>query len=426
MKFDQYKSYKKTNISLFREVPLAWNVVALQYVARLKSGLSITALDFDEEAKYPVYGGNGFRGFIDKFTHEGTYVLIGRQGALCGNINIAKEKFFATEHALVVTPTKKLSTSWLAFTLTAMELNQYSVSAAQPGLSAEVLARLKIALPSIEEQQKIADFLDFKTAQIDALIAKKEALLLKLQEKRSALITQSVTKGINPNAPMKPSGVEWLGNVPAHWKVIPIKFALDMPITDGPHSTPEFFDDGIPFLSAESVKNDLLDFNKKRGFISLEDHVLFSKKYKPQRGDVYMVKSGATTGNVARVTTDVEFNIWSPLAVLRPHKTKSITDFIFYILKSKAFFYSVELSWSFGTQQNIGMGVISNIRIALPPVSEQIEICKYITPKIAYLELQKQKIENAIAKLQEYRHALITSAVTGKIDVRNFDINIKA
>lgn len=285
------------------------------------------------------------------------------------------------------------------------------------------LASTKFPVPPPDEQQQIADFLDYKTAKIDALIAKKETLLLKLQEKRAALITQAVTKGLNLNVPMKPSGVEWLGNVPAHWDVVPIKFALDMPITDGPHSTPEFIDEGIPFLSAESVKNDELDFNKKRGFISAEDHATFSKKYRPKCGDVYMVKSGATTGNVARVKTHEEFNIWSPLAVLRPHNKKSTTDFIFYVLKSKSFFYSVELSWSFGTQQNIGMGVISNIRIALPPISEQIEICEYLTPSVSKLDKQKEKIESAITKLQEFRSALITNAVTGKIDVRDFDLN---
>lgn len=278
------------------------------------------------------------------------------------------------------------------------------------------------ALPSINEQKTIARFLDHKTAQIDALIAKKKALLDKLAEKRSALISHAVTKGLNPDAPMKDSGVAWLGEVPRHWEVIPIKFALDMPITDGPHSTPVFYDDGIPFLSAESVKNDKLDFSRMRGYISEEDHVLFSKKYKPKFGDVYMVKSGATTGSVAKVDTHDEFNIWSPLAVLRPHKEKSITDYIFYILKSKPFFYSVELSWSYGTQQNIGMEVISNIRITLPPIEEQYEICKYLKPVLQNIETQREKIRQAIEKLNEYRAALITHAVTGKIDVRQVSI----
>jgi type I restriction enzyme S subunit len=280
----------------------------------------------------------------------------------------------------------------------------------------------RAGLPSFEEQQFIARFLDFKTAQIDALIAKKKELLNKLADKRTALISLAVTKGLDPSVPMKHSGVAWLGNVPAHWKVIPIKFSLDMPITDGPHSTPQFYDDGIPFLSAESVKNDRLDFARMRGYISEDDHAAFSKKYKPKFGDVYMVKSGATTGAVARVETHDDFNIWSPLAVLRPHTEKSITDYLFYVLKSKPFFYSVELSWSYGTQQNIGMGVISNIRMALPPVEEQQQICQYLEPLLKKNEAQRAKIDSVVERLHEYRSALITNAVTGKIDVRGFEV----
>ncbi len=276
----------------------------------------------------------------------------------------------------------------------------------------------KMAYPPLEEQNAIAQFLDSKTSQIDTLIAKKEALLEKLDEKRTALISHAVTKGLDSTVPMKDSGIEWLGDIPAHWDVIPIKFSLAMPITDGPHETPELFDEGIPFISAESIKNDSIDFEKKRGFISKEEHERFSRKYKPQYGDVYMVKSGATTGNVARVQTHHEFNIWSPLAALRPNSEKTTTDFLFYIIKSKPFFYSVEQSWSFGTQQNIGMGVIANIRIAFPPLEEQNAIAQFLNQKTAEIDKQKNKIQQAIDLLKEYRTALITNAVTGKIDVR--------
>ena len=297
-----------------------------------------------------------------------------------------------------------------------------SVGVSYPAINASDLVRIPAVEPPLDEQKAIARFLDFKTTQIDALIAKKKELLDKLAEKRTALISHAVTKGLDPSVPMKDSRVAWLGKVPAHWKVIPIKFSLDMPISDGPHSTPQVYDDGIPFISAESVKNDRLDFSKMRGYISEDDHAIFSKKYKPRYGDVYMVKSGATTGAVARVETHEDFNIWSPLAVLRPHAEKSITDYLFYVLKSKPFFYSVELSWSYGTQQNIGMGVISNIRMALPPIEEQKEICRYLEPLLQKIEDQRAKVDSVVERLQEYRSALITNAVTGKIDVRGFAI----
>lgn len=210
----------------------------------------------------------------------------------------------------------------------------------------------------------------------------------------------------------KDSGVPWLGNIPKQWDVVPIKFTLDIPITDGPHETPKLYSEGIPFLSAEAVKEDRLDFNKKRGFITEDEHTRFSKKYKPKKGDVYMVKSGATTGNVARVETDEEFNIWSPLAALRPNNKVITTDFIFYFMKSKPFFYSVELSWSYGTQQNIGMGVISNLKMALPPVGEQLKITEFLNSRTSQIDRLIEKKKALIEKLNEKRIALITQAVT--------------
>ena len=133
---------------------------------------------YGRRCEYPVYGGNGLRGHFLEYTHEGEFALIGRQGALCGNVNYASGKFWASEHAIVVSPTKELIVRYIGELLRAMNLNQYSVAAAQPGLSAEQIGRLIIPLPAEKEQHTIARFLDHKTAQIDALIAKIETIRL--------------------------------------------------------------------------------------------------------------------------------------------------------------------------------------------------------------------------------------------------------
>ena len=117
-----------------------------------------------------------------------------------------------------------------------------------------------------------------------------------------------------PYPKYKASGVQWLDDVPEHWDVRPIKALVSTPVTDGPHETPEIFTDGIPFVSAEAINHGQINFSKIRGYISEEDHLRFSGKYKPKKGDLYIVKSGATTGRVAMVETDLDFNIWSPLA----------------------------------------------------------------------------------------------------------------
>jgi type I restriction enzyme S subunit len=238
-----------------------------------------------------------------------------------------------------------------------------------------------------------------------------------LAENRQAVISHAVTKGLNPNAKMKDSGIEWLGEVPEHWGVRAIKHVVSTPVTDGPHETPNFPDEGIPFVSAEAVSSGKIDFTKIRGYISEVDHLRYSEKYCPQRGDIYMVKSGATTGVTAIVETDIEFNIWSPLAVIRCGEV-SLPRFVLNFMRSKNFQEAVTLNWSFGTQQNIGMGVIENLAVTVPPLEEQQIIAAFLDSETAKFDTLTAEANRAIALLQEHRSAMISAAVTGKIDVR--------
>ena len=272
-------------------------------------------------------------------------------------------------------------------------------------------------LPSMEEQKAISSFLERETARIDTLIAKKTRFIGLLKEKRQAVITKAVTKGLDDSVTMKDSGVEWLGSVPAHWTVTAIKRIVSTPITDGPHETPVFHDEGVPFVSAEAISSGYINFEKIRGFISREDHERFSKKYLPKKGDIYMIKSGATTGVTAIVEDSREFNIWSPLAAIRcNHETHPL--YVLSFMRSKNFLDAVALNWSYGTQQNIGMGVLENLSIALPPLNEQIKIADELNRKTTRLDDLALKTERSIELLKEHRAALITAAVTGKIDVR--------
>lgn len=441
--YHAYKKYKPTRCAWLKEIPEHWEYKRIKNVASHNDEALDERTEPDLEIEYVDISSVSLINGIEKTesmpfekapsrarrkVKDGDIIVSTVRTYLKAIAPICEppENMVVSTGFAVVRPRENLFSGFAGYLLQSNgfvgDVVANSVGVSYPAINASDLVRIPAVEPPLDEQKAIARFLDFKTTQIDALIAKKKVLLDKLAEMRTALISHAVTKGLDPSVAMKDSGVVWLGNVPAHWKVIPIKFSLDMPITDGPHSTPQFYDEGIPFISAEAVKNDRLDFSRKRGYISEDDHAIFSKKYKPKYGDVYMVKSGATTGAVARVETHEEFNIWSPLAVLRPHAEKSITDYLFYVLKSKPFFYSVELSWSYGTQQNIGMGVISNIRMALPPIEEQKAICRYLEPLLQKIEDQRAKVDSVVERLQEYRSALITNAVTGKIDVRGFAI----
>jgi type I restriction enzyme S subunit len=273
------------------------------------------------------------------------------------------------------------------------------------GVSTSLLKNFQIPIPSLPEQTAIAEFLE------------QRRLMELLKEKRQAVISHAVTKGLNPNAAMKPSGIEWLGDVPEHWEVVSLKHLVSPLITDGPHVSPTKLDEGVPFVSAEAISQGFIDFTKIWGYISREDHELFSKRYKSTRGDILMVKLGATTGTVAIVETDEEFSIWVPLAAIRA--TKNIEPrFLLHVLRSDNLKRAYELNWTYGTQQTLGLRTISNLGIPLPPKAERDEIVRHIDSILPSLESLTSEAQRAIDLLQERRTALISAAVTGQIDVR--------
>ena len=248
------------------------------------------------------------------------------------------------------------------------------------------LKRVAILKPSYNCQMQIARYLDTKCTQIDTIIAKEQSVIEKLQEYKRAIITEVITKGLYPATNIKYSGFEWLRDIPVTWNVRRLKRVLITPITDGPHETPTLYDEGIPFVSAESVKGGIINLDYKRGYISMEDHERFQRKVSPKKGDIFIVKSGATTGNIGLVITDQIFDIWSPLALVRGDSSIVEQEFLYYQLLSNIFRVQVEQGWSYGTQQNIGMKALGNIKVIVPPLEEQRTIVKYLHKKCANID----------------------------------------
>ena len=307
---------------------------------------------------------------------------------------------------------------WMALNdLLIQTIEAHSEGLSYPAINATELVKLKTVVPPLTEQSTIAAFLDRETTRIDALIAKKTRFIELLKEKRQALITRAVTKGLDPKVKMKNSGVEWIREVPEHWNIPALKRLVATPITDGPHETPVKQDEGVRFISAEAISSGRIDFSKTWGFISKEDDERFSRKYKPQKNDLYMIKSGATTGVVTIVEDDVDFNIWSPLAAIRPSRETS-PRFLLYALRSSEFQAGVALNWSYGTQQNIGMRVLEALPVPIPSLNEQHTISDYLDRATDRIDSLIQKTERSITLLRERRSAFITAAVTGQLDLR--------
>lgn len=276
-----------------------------------------------------------------------------------------------------------------------------------------------IPVPKETEQDKIAAFLDKRIYEIDNIIEKTKETIEDYKKIKETLLTNTLTKGINNKERLEEINTKFIDKIPKGWKIMNTIYALKMPITDGPHTTPELLSEGVPFISAEAVSsgNGKIDFSHMRGYISEDFYNECCKKYIPQKDDIYMIKSGATTGKVAIVDTDERFTIWSPLAVFRCNKKIILPKFMFYVLQTQYFQKQIELNWSYGTQQNIGMRVLEKLKIIVPDLNTQIKIIEYLNKKcieIDNLILNKEKI---LDELEQYKKSLIYEYVTGKKEV---------
>ena len=427
---------KESGIDWIGQIPEEWEVIKFKYLGDVKQGLTYSPSDIvdKDEGILVLRSGNIQNGVLD-FTNnvyvktkvaesivlrKNDILITARNGssALIGKNAIIDTDIKATFGAfMMVFRTNKSLIAKFAFYLMNISFNFYRTfftTSTVNQLTAAIFNGIEVPLPSISEQQKIADFLDKKTAQLDKVKSLLEEQIQKLKDYRASLIYETVTKGLDKTVPMEDSGIDWIGQVPEGWGVKPIKHVVATPVTDGPHETPLLCETGIPFLSAEAVKNGVLDFNYKRGYISLQDHERFKKKISPKKDDIFIVKSGATTGNVGIVSTDEIFDIWSPLALIRCKKSLAVQKYIYYYLISNIFKAQVEFNWSFGTQQNIGMGIIENIKLILPPLSEQTKISDLLDKKTYQIDQLIQIKNKQIDNINKQRQTLIYDYVTGK------------
>jgi type I restriction enzyme S subunit len=410
----KYKQYKPVELGWLDSVPTHWEVKKLKHIASLNSGDSITAETISPEGLYPVYGGNGLRGYTDLRTHEGRFVLIGRQGHLCGNINYAQGEFFASEHALVATPRTTYETTWLGELLRAMNLGQYSQAAAQPGLSADRLQNLNIPIPPLPEQRAIAAYLDHKTAQLDTLLTQKEALLQLLHKKREAIINETVTQGLDPAAPRKPSGVAWLGDVPAHWEIRKITRAFSK---IGSGTTPEagldkYYQDGtINWVNTGDLNDGILESCQKRVTeLALKD--CSALKVYPA-GTILVAMYGATIGKTSLMNFEACTNQACCALTVGPVLNEQFA--LYWFLANKQ--HIISLGYG-GGQPNISQDTIRQLHIQTPPLAEQKEIVDFIKSKVNKINKAATAIHTQIQALKDYRQSLISEVVTGKVDVR--------
>jgi restriction endonuclease S subunit len=297
------------------------------------------------------------------------------------------------------------------------ELNESSHGSTMQHLTTDKFGGFNTPLPTLDEQQIIANFLDHEAAKIDTLIEKQQQLIALLKEKRQAVISHAVTKGLNANAPMRDSGVEWLGEVPEHWVSCSLKHYAR--IVDCKHITAEFFDEGIPLASISEVK----EWN-----VNLATAKLTNEKYyldligggrKPEPGDIIYSRN-ATVGEAALVVKNMpDFAMGQDVCLIRLDEGV-LPEYILYVLKSGVISNQLDLAMVGSTFKRINVDDIRNFVIALPSYEEQIDIVAELTRILGKYDALVTNAESTVELLSERRTALISAAVTGKIDVRNW------
>lgn len=293
-----------------------------------------------------------------------------------------------------------------------------STGVSYPAINPTALICLRIAYPTNkEEQRRIAVFLDWKTGQIDALIAKKKELIEKLKEKRLAVITQAVTEGLDPSAPMRDSGIPWLGEMPAHWEVKRFKFLAS--IRYGLGEPPEYVDEGLNLIRATDVFRGVI---ARDGFKKIRpEDVPWARRPALQKDEIIVVRSGAYTGDSAIVPAELEGAIagFDMVATATDMQPELLAWALLSPYLLEAQIYQARLR---AAQPHLNSQELGNFIVLVPPKSEQQLISSYIKEQTRQIDALMSKVSNAIDQITEYRTALITAATTGKIDVRHIAI----
>lgn len=416
-----YAEYKPSGIDWLGDIPLYWECRRLKTVVPLKYGDPLAAED-RSPGPYPVYGSNGIIGEHDQPNTTAPCLIIGRKGSFgkvaysCGPCYSIDTTYFIDESC------SSSDLRWLYYCLQCLRLDAISKDTAVPGLSREDTYNQILPFCSLPEQQAIAAFLDRETARIDGLIEKKQRQIELLQEKRAALISHAVTKGLDPNAKMKPSGIEWLRDIPAHWKITKLsrvtKSRCDGPFGSGLKSE-HYRDDGIRVVRLQNIRFARFDDTDK-AFIDPEYYQQLGD-HDVRPGDLLIAGLGDDNHPVGRAC--VAPPTISPGMVkadcfrFRIDQQVGHSEYLAMQLSTAA----AALNGAFAkgtTRARTNLSDMADRPLVLPPLEEQRNITAFLDRHTALIDGLTAKVDNSIVMLREYRTALISMAVTGKLDVR--------
>ncbi|WP_413507230.1 restriction endonuclease subunit S [Serratia proteamaculans] len=445
-KYQAYPEYKDSGIEWLVTVPVHWELSKLRYKFSFGKGLTITKENLQDEGipcvNYgEVHSKYGFevdpqvnslkcvsekylKGNENSLLLKGDVIFADTSEDLEGSGNFTQltsdTRTFAGYHTIIARPFKRDNSRFYAYLLDCQELRVQVRNAVKGvkvfSVTQAILRTLSIWLPSENEQQRISTFLDNETAKIDNLIEKQQQLIELLKEKRQAVISHAVTKGLNPDVPMKDSGVEWLGEVPEHWGVTRLKYECSH-IVDCPHSTPNYADDGdYPAIRTADIFSGYLDLAKCRR-VTKGVYDERNTRLIPRAGDIIYSREGERFGIGAAIPEGAKVCLAQRVMLFR---AKSTPGYLMWALNSSSTYNQAQQDCIGSTSPHVNVDTIKNFNLAWPPESERVEISNFIHQISSSVESLVTLVTKKLKLLQERRTALISAAVTGKIDVRNW------
>ena len=392
-----YQKYKPSGIAWLGNIPEHWEVRPLKYSLQICNGADYKHIVAD--IGFPVIGSGGRFAYANEFIYDGEVVLLGRKGTIDKPLYF-KGKFWAVDTMFYSYAKKNVSIKFHYYLSTLIPFKLYSTSTALPSMTQTDLKSHIIACPPLPEQTAIAQYLDYKTAKIDRFILKKKQLIKLLQEQKAGIINDAVTKGLDKNISTKPSGIEWLGEVPKHWNTVKLRYLAE--ITTGNKNT------------EDKVENGAYDFYVRSQKIAKINSFSFEGEGILTAGD------GVGVGKVfhyANGKFDYHQRVYLFYNFSKTISAKFLFMFLKTYLKIDLMLYNAK-----STVDSVRMPILKNFSVLLPPLPEQTAIVAHIEKETTKLNEAIATIEKEIALVKEYRTALIAEAVTGKIDVRAIKI----
>lgn len=440
MSYKTYGKYKNSNIGWIKLIPEHWNSYKLKHVVNefIAGGTPKSSNDAFWDQNNQGIPWVAIGDMTDNEFVNSTVKSITREGLASKNLRILKKgtliySIFAslgktsilniaatTNQAILgLITSNKIDTIYLKYYLDALQttISSFSNENTQENLNSNIVKNMEIAIPnSLKEQHQIANYLNKQTAKIDATIAKNEELIQLLEEKRVTLINQVVTKGLNPDVPMKDSGVEWIGEMPEHWEVRKFAHVANKIVVGYVGSIDDSYTDetGIPLIKTENVKNGKLNLDKL-SYVTKDFH-LKNKKSQIKPGDILIARHGES-GRSCVVPESL--NVANSLNIVILQSGINMDGYYYsYLLNSSLIQEYMQSIQGGAVQKVINTEDIAFLKVFVPSIDEQKQISFYLDNEINKIDTTISKIQENIALLEEYKTSLIYHVVTGKIDVR--------